>query len=111
MAKQVTVTLVDDYDGKSKADETVFFSIDGHDYEIDLSIKNAGKLRELLEPWTGNARKLGRSARKATGKARSAANVEQTSAIREWARDQGHQISARGRIPSEIIQAYHKAKK
>ncbi|MET8431123.1 histone-like nucleoid-structuring protein Lsr2, partial [Nocardia sp. NPDC004860] len=46
MAKKVTVTLVDDYDGKSKADETVFFSIDGNDFEIDLSNKNAGKLRE-----------------------------------------------------------------
>lgn len=52
MAKKVTVTLIDDYDGKSKADETVQFSIDGVAYEIDLSTLNAGKLRGALEPWT-----------------------------------------------------------
>ncbi|RMI29500.1 histone-like nucleoid-structuring protein Lsr2 [Nocardia stercoris] len=112
MAKKVTVTLVDDYDGKSKADETVFFSVDGWDYEIDLSLKNSGKLRELLEPWMNSARKVGRSGRKAgSGRIRSAANAEQTAAVREWAREQGHQVSSRGRIPSEIMDAYNKAKK
>ncbi|QIS20675.1 histone-like nucleoid-structuring protein Lsr2 [Nocardia terpenica] len=111
MAKQVTVTLVDDFDGKSKADETVFFSIDGRDYEIDLSMKNAGKLREILEPWTANARKLGRVGRRGGGRARAAGNAEQTAAIRKWAQQHGHEISSRGRIPAKIIDAYHKAKK
>ncbi|WP_024805764.1 Lsr2 family protein [Nocardia sp. BMG51109] len=111
MAKKVTVTLVDDYDGKSSADETVQFSIDGRNYEIDLSVKNAGKLRELLEPWTANARKLGRAGRKGGTRTRSAANSEQTAAIREWARAQGYEVSSRGRIPAEIAQAYQKRKK
>ncbi|QLY30611.1 histone-like nucleoid-structuring protein Lsr2 [Nocardia huaxiensis] len=116
MAKKVTVTLVDDYDGESKADETVFFSIDGSDYEIDLSIKNAGKLRESLEPWTEKARKVGRSKRggKAgvvAGRTRPAVDREESTAIREWARAQGHQVSSRGRIPAEIVEAYQRAKK
>jgi hypothetical protein len=109
VAKKVTVTLVDDYDGKSKADETVFFSLDGVDYEIDLSLKNAGKLRASLDPYTDKARKLGRTVRKTTGRARS--NAEQTAVIREWARQQGYEVSARGRIPAEIVQEYRKAKK
>ncbi len=45
MAKKVTVTLVDDVDGEAAADESVEFSIDGVTYEIDLSSKNAEKLR------------------------------------------------------------------
>lgn len=114
MAKKVTVTLVDDYDGESKADETVFFSIDGNDYEIDLSNKNAGKLRESLESWTEKARKVGRSKRGATkvaaGRTRPAVDREESTAIREWARAQGHQVSSRGRIPAEIVDAYQRAK-
>ncbi|MCU1642669.1 MULTISPECIES: histone-like nucleoid-structuring protein Lsr2 [unclassified Nocardia] len=114
MAKKVTVTLVDDYDGESKADETVFFSIDGSDYEIDLSIKNAGKLRESLEPWAEKARKVGRSKQRkvgaVTGRTRPAVDREESTAIREWARAQGHQVSSRGRIPAEIVEAYQRAK-
>ena len=35
MAKKVTVTLVDDFDGEGAADETVEFGLDGVSYEID----------------------------------------------------------------------------
>ena len=48
MAKKVTVTLVDDFDGDGAADETVEFGLDGVTYEIDLSSKNAKKLRDDL---------------------------------------------------------------
>ncbi|MCX4094914.1 histone-like nucleoid-structuring protein Lsr2 [Nocardia sp. alder85J] len=112
MAKKVTVTLIDDYDGKSKADETVQFSIDGVAYEIDLSTLNAGKLRGSLEPWTEKARKVGRL-KVGGGPAprKSSADREQTVAIREWAKKHGYNVSARGRISSEIVAAYHKANK
>ncbi|WP_081248646.1 histone-like nucleoid-structuring protein Lsr2 [Mycobacterium avium] len=51
MAKKVTVTLVDDFDGAGAADETVEFGLDGVTYEIDLSSKNAAKLRNDLKQW------------------------------------------------------------
>ncbi|MFF0487877.1 histone-like nucleoid-structuring protein Lsr2 [Nocardia sp. NPDC003482] len=111
MAKKVTVTLVDDYDGKSKADETVQFSIDGVAYEIDLSTLNAGKLRGALEPWTDKARKVGRLKSSNTARPKTAADREQTTAIREWAKKHGYNVSARGRISSEVVAAYHKANK
>jgi hypothetical protein len=41
----VQIILEDDYDGGS-ADETVSFALDGAEYEIDLSSKNASGLRE-----------------------------------------------------------------
>jgi hypothetical protein len=112
MAKQVVVTMVDDYDGESKADETVQFSIDGVAYEMDLSVLNAAKLRGLLEPWANKARKIGKGSRprtpaKVPGK--PAGDREQTVAIRNWAKTNGHNVSSRGRISAEIVEAYHRS--
>jgi len=55
MAKKVTVSLIDDFDGK-QADGTVQFGLDGVSYEIDLSEKNAKKMREGLRPWVDAGR-------------------------------------------------------
>ncbi|CQD23504.1 DNA-bridging protein Lsr2 [Mycolicibacterium conceptionense] len=57
MAKKVTVTLVDDFDGEATADETVEFGLDGVTYEIDLSSKNAAKLRNDLKQWVEAGRR------------------------------------------------------
>jgi len=55
MAKTVIVKLTDDIDGDD-ADETVSFALDGRSYEIDLSSKNATRLREAFEPFVAKAR-------------------------------------------------------
>jgi hypothetical protein len=115
MAKKVTVTLVDDFDGEGAADETVEFAIDGVTYEIDLSSKNATKLRNELKPWVEASRRVGgrRRGRAATatttGRGRAAIDREQSAAIREWARRNGHNVSTRGRIPADVIDAFHAA--
>ena len=49
MAQKINVILVDDLDG-SDAVETVSFGLDGSQYEIDLSKKNAEVLRKALAP-------------------------------------------------------------
>ena len=112
MAKKVTVTLVDDFDGDGPADETVEFSIDGVSYEIDLSAKNAKKLREDLKQWIDAGRRVGgrrRGRSGGPGRGRASIDSEQSAAIREWARRSGHKVSTRGRIPAEIIDAFHAA--
>ncbi|MBO0680774.1 Lsr2 family protein [Mycolicibacterium sp. S2-37] len=113
MAKKVTVTLVDDFDGEGTADETVEFGIDGVSYEIDLSSKNATKLRNDLKQWVEAGRRVGgrRRGGRAAGpaKSRGAIDREQSAAIREWARRNGHNVSTRGRIPAEVIDAFHAA--
>ena len=112
MAKIVTVTLVDDFDGEGAADETVEFAVDGVTYEIDLSSKNATKLRNALKPWVEASRRVGgrrRGRAAATGKGRAAIDREQSAAIREWARRNGHNVSTRGRIPADVIDAFHAA--
>jgi hypothetical protein len=41
-------------------------------------------------------------------KGRTAIDREQNQAIREWARKRGMKVSDRGRIPAEVLEAYHK---
>lgn len=110
MAKQTTVTLIDDLDG-SEADEQVEFAIDGRGYEIDLSEANVSRLRDALAPFVSAARRTG-GRRTSSGSAtsstsRPSTDREQNQAIREWAQQQGMKISERGRIPSNVLEAYH----
>src|SRR6202161_2448983 len=111
MAKKVTVTLVDNFDGEGSADETVEFGLDGVTYEIDLSSKNATKLRHDLKQWVEAGRRVGgrRRGRASTGRGRGAIDREQSAAIRDWARRNGHNVSTRGRIPAGVIGAFHAA--
>lgn len=57
MAKQTITKLVDDIDGGA-AHETVKFGLDGHDYEIDLSSKNAKKLRTEFAAYIENGSRV-----------------------------------------------------
>lgn len=101
MAKKVTVTLVDDMDEESVADETVEFGLDGQGYEMDLSSANAERFREQMKPWMTKARKVGRATpRRARG------SKERYAAVRQWARARGHKIGDRGRVPASLIAAY-----
>ena len=76
MAQRVQVILEDDIDGGSAA-ETVSFSIDGSSYEIDLSKKNAAKLRDKVEPLLrdGDKRRAMSDAARAIGKPDAAERV------------------------------------
>ncbi|SDT75460.1 histone-like nucleoid-structuring protein Lsr2 [Actinoplanes derwentensis] len=111
MAKQIIHKLVDDIDGVD-ADETVKFALDGIQYEIDLSEKNAAKLREVFEPYQKAGTKVARGGvvvggRAARGRGGATADREQNKAIREWAKKAGKDISDRGRIPQEIVDEFH----
>jgi hypothetical protein len=108
VAKQTTVTLVDDLDG-SPADEQVEFAVDGKSYEIDLSSANSARLRDALAPFISAARRTGGRRRSggSAGPSRPSTDREQNQAIREWAVQQGMKISERGRIPSSVLEAYH----
>jgi hypothetical protein len=109
MARQTTITLVDDLDG-SEAEEQVEFSVDGRSYEIDLSTINASRLRDVLAPFVSAARRTGaRRAAATAAPARASSDRAQNQAIREWAIAQGMKVSERGRIPTNVLTAYHSA--
>jgi hypothetical protein len=115
MARQVITTLIDDLDGKP-ADRTVEFSLDGTSYTIDLSDANAGKLRKALDPFISAGTRVGRGGSgrgpgrpPASGSGRAGNDRDQNKAIRDWATQNGHQVSERGRIPQSITDAYRAA--
>lgn len=110
MAQKVQIILEDDIDG-GKADETVRFSLDGSNYEIDLSTANAGKLRDALAEFISAGRKVtaARSASTPRVRAVSSGRNSDSAKIRQWARDNGYNVNARGRIQQEVQEAYHRA--
>jgi hypothetical protein len=111
MATHTDIKLVDDLDG-GPADETVQFSIDGRDYEIDLSIKHAQALHENLADYIEHARRAGKPdkpGRRRRSDADVRLNRDATAAIRAWARENGHEVSDRGRIPKTVLEAYQAA--
>ncbi|GAY16094.1 hypothetical protein MSZK_28200 [Mycobacterium sp. shizuoka-1] len=99
MAKKVTVELVDDITDEPGA-RTIHFGLDGVDYEIDLI--DDRPLREALKPYMRRGRRVGGSAKeRATPRGRSDSTL-----IRQWARDHGHEVPERGRLPKATIRAY-----
>lgn len=109
MAQQVITQLVDDLDG-GEANQTITFSWGSAQYEIDLSDKNVEKMAKAFDPFISKARKVGRSSSKTTGAARKATRSD-LAEIREWAKANGHEVSDRGRVAQEIVDAYDAAKK
>lgn len=108
MARKTVVTHIDDLDGTS-ADQTVTFTLDQVEYEIDLSSANATALREALSVYIGAARRVGGASRPRTrGSAQT--DKEQLSAMRRWARENGFEVSDRGRIGKAVREAYDAAR-
>ncbi len=125
MAQRTIVQLTDDLDGKPIPDgkgETIRFSIDQTDYEIDLTNKNAKALRDTVEKYVAVARRTGSAARRTSG--RSAGNGRgrngqgrggtsrdyDPKAVRAWAQSQGIEVSQRGRVPAALISQFQEAK-
>ena len=101
--QKTIIKLVDDTDG-SEAAETLTFGLEGASYELDLSDKNAKKLRDALAPWVAAARKTGgRRGRKTNGQ------LVDMKAVRVWAASNNVQVSIRGRVPASVIEQYQAA--
>jgi hypothetical protein len=106
MAKTTVVTITDDIDGSEGA-ETVSFSFDGQNYEIDLGRKNHDKFKKGLQPFIDSGRRVGRQGAARSGRGRS--SRKDSSAIRTWAAEQGLAVSERGRIPAAVVAQYEAA--
>lgn len=104
MAQQVITELVDDLDGSS-ASTTIRFGIDGREFEVDLSDANAFAIRASLEPYITAGRKV--TAGVKTQSVRTDKSVAK--AIRAWAVANNWELKSRGRIPHEVVEAYHQA--
>lgn len=118
MAQKVQVLLVCDlHDDETEGNETVTFALDGSSYEIDVCEEHAGALREDLASYVGAARRAGRTTsggggqRKSSSKAFAREGSGNVSEVRDWARANGFEVSERGRISGQVLEAYEAAKK
>ena len=114
MAQRTIVQLTDDLDG-TEASESVSFALDGAAYTIDLSDANAAALREAFAPYVAAARREGGRGRRSNvthinngRRGRSTGDVDPKT-VRAWAAENGIAISARGRIPADIVAQYQQA--
>ena len=102
MAQQFQVRFIDDLDGTDlgETSNTISFAFEGKEYAIDLSDDNAEAFREAVAPYIEAGHRVTGS------KAKTAATSGNTKAIREWARNNGYDVSDRGRIPADVADAY-----
>ena len=113
----IKTVLIDDFDGTplSANSATTTFSLNGTQYEIDLTPENALRLKEALAPFVKAGRRVGSVSTKARrpasrrGAGRHSNGANDVTAIREWARANGHEVGDRGRIPAQVRDAYEAA--
>lgn len=106
MAQKVVVQVIDDLDGEviDEGGETIHFAVNGTEYTIDLSDKNAVEFHRKLDYYIKYATHVG--GRKSTQSAKADSKGAGTKQIREWAKANGYVVSSRGRIPTDIMSAY-----
>ena len=118
MAEIFIRQFIDDLDGKpidAGLGHEVTFSYQGADYRIDLRPTNADKIEAVFAPYVKAAEKVSSASKsrpktsavmKTSGSGRS---VEQLKAIRDWAGNNGFDVSPRGRIKADVIDAFDAA--
>lgn len=115
MAKRVIEVLTSDISGdemKPGEGRTIDFSVDGTSYSIDLTDKEAQGFDKAIAIYVEHATKVsgrrssGTSTRRSGGSGRS---KEELAQVREWAQANGHEVSPRGRIKAEVLEAYDSA--
>lgn len=114
MVQQIQTIIIDDIDGHELSagqGRTIEFSFDGTTYSIDLSDKNAAAFEKAIGKYTQAATKLSRAGRNsATPTRRGKKNDDlDLSAVRAWAESNGYEVSSRGRVKGEIIDAFREA--
>lgn len=107
MAKktEVLVTLVDDLTGEEFTEgdgETFSYSFDGEKYELDLNAKNAKAFRTAVAKYV-------KASRVVTG--RRSNTPSEAAEVRAWAKDNGVEVSPKGRIPEAVLAQYRDAQK
>lgn len=110
MVRKTVVELVDDVNG-GKADQTISFALDGVAFEIDLSDENAAQLRKDIAQWADHGRRTGGRRQRGTGTEDGAptSRINESALIRQWASENGIEVSERGRISAEVQKAYAEA--
>jgi hypothetical protein len=130
VSERIIRQLFDDLDQTEIPDGkggSVEFALRGTTYTIDLTDANIAKLDKAFAPFVKAAAaakessvpgaKSGRSKPAAVGTKRRGkrranhVGASSTATVRAWAAENGHDVSARGRIPAAVGEAYDAAHK
>lgn len=98
--------LLDDLDG-SRADVSVAFVVNGDSYSLNLSQANAQRFYAAIRPFIEAATK--RPPDPTSTSQDRMAQAQHRAEIRRWANANGYQVTGRGRIPQEVVEAFTKA--
>ena len=115
-----TIITCDLHEGDEVTDGVaeVPFAFDGTSYEIDLCADHREQMEEAFATYVGSARRSNRggtssprrASRPSSGSRTSGgSDREEVQRIREWARENGHTVSERGRLSSTVLEAYRAA--
>lgn len=107
MVQRVVTQLVSDLSGDEIPDgkgKTIEFSFEGTNYSIDLTDKEAAGFEKSIAMYIAHATKVGGRRRPSS---RGSGDYS-AKAVRAWARDNGIDVPARGRIPAEVVEQYRK---
>lgn len=112
MAQKVMTTYTDDLTGEASEEiSTHTLLVNGAGIEIDLTPENYEELLEKLSPYLnarGARRVRGGTAVKAKARKASPGSSD-PGQIRDWARENGYEVSTRGRVPANVREAYEAA--
>jgi len=104
--------LIDDLD-ESEGAETITYTVNGQDYEIDLSEENAQRFYDAFGPYIEKSRRVQRQpvppSRRDGRRRSSGSGRDDIPQIRAWAEANGYEVSGRGRIKKDVIDAYDQA--
>lgn len=113
MSRKNMEVLVDDIDGTvifEGEGRTVPLSIEGRTVELDLTNDHIAELESALAKFISAAESGPISPQpRRTITTTSTTSTSDLSVIRDWARKNGHQVNARGRIPYSVMDAFAKA--
>lgn len=109
MAQHVKTLFVSDLSGQELGEDgqTVKFGFLGVEYEIDLSQEEADEFAGVMERYVGSGRRV--AGRRQRGSATAGGRAGDLASIRSWAKENGYQVSSRGRISQEVVDAYQAA--
>ncbi len=104
--QKVIVTLTCDlpHPKEVAATETIRFTLNGSEFELDACAGDAKKMRAAMAPFTGAARLKVKA--KPKPQARAWSQNKHARVVREWAAAHDMPVGARGRIPARVVAAY-----
>lgn len=109
MATRTVTTLVDDIDGSTEDVVTCAFGLGDSHFEIDLNPDHREELESALGKFVAAARLVRGEKPAKQRRSVDRTDRDESHAVRMWAKENGFDVSERGRISKAVIEAYQAA--